>query len=120
LTHNDGLSDDIAINNIPILPGLHAVKYDAPSPVSLFDHQVQNAIVKSIQRLGTGTAGPGATSNADFAVFSSHTPYGLTVSADAIRKGFYTKLYGLQGERNTFWTGAAFNAHERILPAIAA
>ena len=148
LTRNDGLSDDIAINNIgpdtpnniPILPGifsinptgvpgLHAVKYGAPSPVSLSDHQVQNAIIKSIQRLGTGGADPGATSNADFAVFSSHTPYGLTVSADAIRKGFYTKLYALQGERNTFWTGAAFNAHdssmlwvftEGILPAIAA
>lgn len=146
LTRNDGLSDEMAINNVaaatpdnlPILPGifsinptgvpgLHAVKYGAPS--SLPDSYVQGAIINSIRRLGTGGADPGASSHADFAVFSSHTPYGLTVSADAIKNGFYSKLYALQGERNTFWTGAAFNAHdssmlwvftEGILPAIAA
>lgn len=148
LTRNDGLSDYLSINNvgantpdnIPILPavfainptgvpGLHAVKYGAPSPTSLSDQQVQNDILKSIQRLATGGADPGASANANFAVFSSHTPYGLTVNADAIRRGFYSKLYALQGQRNTFWTGAAFNAHdssmlwvftEGVLPAIAA
>jgi hypothetical protein len=132
LTHNDGLSDDIQINNIgadtsnnlPVLPGifsinptgvsgLHAVKYGAAS--SLPDSYVQDAILDSIGRLSTGRADLGASSKATFAVFSSHTPYGLTVSADAIKNGFYTKLYALQGQRNTFWTGAAFTAHDSSL-----
>lgn len=148
LTRNDGLPDTVSINNIgnntsvniPILPGifsisptgipgLHSVKYGAPLYTTLSDNQVQSAIIADIKRLGTGGADPGATGETEFAVFSSHTPYGLRVSADEIKGGFYKKLYALQGERNTFWTGAAFNAHdssmlwnftEAILPSIAA
>jgi hypothetical protein len=46
-----------------------------------------------------------------------------------IEAGFYTKLYALQGQRSTFYTGAAWNAQdssmlwvftEALLPAIAA
>jgi hypothetical protein len=53
----------------------------------------------------------------------------LTVSAADVAAGFYTKLYALQGHRNTFWNGAAFQAHdstllwqytETLLPQIAA
>jgi hypothetical protein len=148
LTRNDGLSDDLTIDNIgvgtpdnlPVLPGmfsinptgvpgLHAVKYGAPSPVTITEVEVKQGILDSIGRLATGGADPGARGNADFAVFSSHTPYALTVSAGAIRDGFYEKLYALQGERNTWYTGAAFNAHdssmlwvftEEILPSLAA
>lgn len=130
MTRNDGLSDDVIINNIganttynlPVLPGLynvgptgvpglHAIKYGAPSPVTLSNQQVQRDILNAIARLNTGGADPGASGNAEFAVFSSHTPYGLTVSTEAIKDGFYSKLYALQGERKTYWSGAAFLTH---------
>lgn len=46
--------------------------------------------------------------------FTSHTPYEVYVPAEEIEKGFYTKLSGLQGERNTYWTGAAFVTHSSV------
>jgi hypothetical protein len=44
----------------------------------------------------------------DYAIFSSHAPFNLQVSVDALKNGFYKKLYALNGQQNTFWTGAAF------------
>jgi hypothetical protein len=41
-------------------------------------------------------------------VLSSHWPFNLEVSEDAIRHGFYERLCALNGKRNTFWNGAAF------------
>ncbi|PYH49499.1 monoamine oxidase [Aspergillus saccharolyticus JOP 1030-1] len=40
--------------------------------------------------------------------FASHTPVTMFVSAEEIRKGFYRKLYALQGVQSTFWTGATW------------
>lgn len=48
-----------------------------------------------------------------YSVLSS--PYGLTVPASAIQDGFYRKLNDLNGYKNTFWTGAAFQAHDASL-----
>ncbi|KAL4742140.1 hypothetical protein BDV11DRAFT_212143 [Aspergillus similis] len=41
-----------------------------------------------------------------------HVPFGLYVSSEDIADGFYRDLYGLQGYRNTFYTGAAFHTHD--------
>lgn len=144
LLRHDGIPDDVAVNNIgadqpfnlPVLPGifaieptgvpgLHNVKYGSPNTLS--NEAVQNAILASIDRLSV--AGTDTTTTPEFAVFSSHTPFGLTVDAKAIEAGFYTKLYALQGQRSTFYTGAAWNAHdssmlwvftEALLPSITA
>ncbi|KAM7212971.1 hypothetical protein V8F06_011625 [Rhypophila decipiens] len=51
----------------------------------------------------------------EFALFASHDPFGLTVSVEAIREGFYDKLNALNGHRNTFYTGAAYQAHDASL-----
>lgn len=32
--------------------------------------------------------------------------------ADAVAKGFYRDLTKLQGQKSTYWTGAAFNKHD--------
>lgn len=65
----------------------------------------------------------------EFVAYNSHTPYELRVSADAIAAGFYQNLTALQGQRNTYWTGAAFDRHDSgdlwaftagLLPRIAA
>jgi hypothetical protein len=48
-------------------------------------------------------------------ICSLFEPFGLTVPASAITSGFYKKVYALQGEKNTFYTGAAFIAHDSPL-----
>ncbi|KAL4880337.1 hypothetical protein BJY04DRAFT_228626 [Aspergillus karnatakaensis] len=42
------------------------------------------------------------------AAFADHSPETLTVDVEDIRGGFYKRLYGLQGERSTFYTGYTF------------
>ncbi|KAL4942770.1 hypothetical protein BDV06DRAFT_235206 [Aspergillus oleicola] len=44
--------------------------------------------------------------------YSNHAPYGFHVSSREIKGGFYKGLYGLQGYRGTFYTGAAFHEHD--------
>jgi hypothetical protein len=48
-------------------------------------------------------------------LFSSHTPDELRVPAKAIKDGFYKELDGLQGQRRTYYTGAAFHTHDSTL-----
>jgi hypothetical protein len=43
-----------------------------------------------------------------YAVMSIHRPFGLSVGAEALGKGFYKDLYSLQGKKRTWWTGAAW------------
>ncbi|KAK1140958.1 hypothetical protein N8T08_009704 [Aspergillus melleus] len=66
-------------------------------------------------------------------ITGSHSPYQLTVSAQAIEQGFYDNLNGLQGDRRTYYIGAAFESHnspqiweltdqilqEQLLPSLA-
>jgi len=52
------------------------------------------------------------------------------VGGEATKNGFYKDLYALQSKRNTFWTGAAWRAHDSssswaytsrsVLPALVA
>lgn len=48
------------------------------------------------------------TGGLELAAWDSHTPVVMSVSPDAVRGGFYRDLYGLQGHRDTFYTGLAF------------
>ena len=120
---NLGIPDNISLSNIGLdtpynlpklpaiydftttgIPNLHNVHYGSSSPLP--STQVQSAILADIERL----AAAGAISNAadaEFAIFSDHSPFELVVSAEAISKGFYKQLYALQGQWNTFYTGAA-------------
>ncbi|KAL4918445.1 hypothetical protein BDW62DRAFT_65100 [Aspergillus aurantiobrunneus] len=51
-------------------------------------------------------------SEPEILAFADHYPFGLHVSAEEIVGGFYRELYGLQGYRNTFYSGAAFHEHD--------
>lgn len=81
--------------------GVFRIWYNAETDVS--EDTVKAESLAAIKRLTGETA--------DFLVFGNHTPYQLSVSGDAIRKGFYNSLNALQGHRNTWYTGAAFLAH---------
>jgi hypothetical protein len=129
LVRNTGLPDTFTTNsisadtpfNIPKLPGVYGVapttipglfdiKYGSPHAVP--DEYVQQQIigyVKQLQALGfTGNK----TSEPEFVRYNNHAPFELTVSPGAIQAGFYKNLYGLQGYRNTWYTGAAFHTQD--------
>ena len=102
--------------NVPLLPGSsYGISPTAipgyftaelGSPYALPDQQVKDTIVSNIKRLQS--LGLGNKSEPTFAAYSSHTPFTLTASPQAIKNGFYKQLTGLQGQRNTYYTGAAF------------
>ncbi len=130
LLRHTGIPDNITVVNVaadtpynlPVLPGAYAIgPTTVPELYSVFfgsehplpDAQVQAAIINSIARLGK--AGTLPTTESYFAIFSSHAPFELTVPAEAIKNGFYKQLYGLQGQRRTYYTGAAFHTHDSSL-----
>lgn len=92
------------------VPGLFDVKYG--SPLGIPDKEVKTDIIASLQRLQI----PDSTvEDPEFVAYTAHDPFELTVSVEAIESGFYEDLYGLQGHRNTFYTGAAFHVHDSSL-----
>ena len=94
-----------------IVSGLHKITYG--SLYNLSDERVKANIVADVDRLTT--AGTLDTTSPEFAVFSSHTPFESTVPSNVIAAGFYRKLYALQGQQHTYYTGAAFHAHDSAL-----
>jgi hypothetical protein len=129
IIRNAGVPDDASINwfsfvnpdGIPAVPGLyslqatgipnlHAAYYGGTYDES--DETVQASILKYISNIAPVAGFPNATGKPQFEDFKAHTPFELTVSTDAIQDGFYTKLNGLQGHKNTYWTGAAWQAQD--------
>ena len=86
---------------------LRTVHYASPRPLS--EDQVKEGILQDIRRLLSIT-NIEDVSEPEFVVVGNHSPYHLTVSADAIANGFYDKLNGLQDTLNTYYTGAAFES----------
>lgn len=132
LLNNTGISGNITFNNVvpdapyklppqPVIyaisqstiSGLFDVKYGAESQQS--SAQVQSNIFAALERLKDAGLINGTSLVPNFVDYSSHTPFLLTVSTAAIRDGFYGKLYGLQGQMKTFYTGAAWQTEDSSL-----
>ncbi|TVY58817.1 Beta-cyclopiazonate dehydrogenase [Lachnellula cervina] len=92
------------------IPGLLSVKLGSVS--DLTDEEAKQKIISSVENLQLNRTGP---NNPELAVYSSHTPFELTVPPSAIAGGFYKSLYSLQGERHTWYLGAAFHTHDSSL-----
>jgi hypothetical protein len=89
------------------IPGIFYVWYRSPSEMTRED--VEKAVILAIQNIQTAQNLTVTTPH--ILKFKSHTPFKLSVPAQAIRDGFYSNLYSLQGKRSTWYTGAAFIAH---------
>lgn len=62
--------------------------------------------VATLERLAAGgVIGEGET---EFVEWFDHPNVRMYVEAEDIRDGFYKRLYALQGQSNTYWTGAAW------------
>lgn len=100
-------------------PGLTNVKYISTEPLPLERVKadiINSAKLSTVSSAGNVNSGSNKTSpNFEFAVLSAHSPFELRVDADAIRDGYYKKLYALQGKGRFWYTGAAFHTHDSSL-----
>lgn len=99
-------------------PGLTNVKYISAEPLPL--ERVKADIIGSAKLSTANSAGNVNSSNTtspnfEVAVLSAHSPFELRVDANAIRDGYYKKLYALQGKGKFWYTGAAFHTHDSSL-----
>ena len=103
--------------NVPVIPGPNSVSptgitglfnlfytSERPLPIDEVKETISEDILR-LQNAGFDTTRP------DFVEFEAHSPFQLVVSAEEIRNGFYGRFNGLQGYRDTFYTGAALSAH---------
>lgn len=131
LIRNTGLPENMTYTNVdvtapyslPDLPGLYAISATAVpglldvkygSQTALPNDAVKADIINTIIRLRE-SLGIQTNDEPEFAAYDSHTPFRLTVSPEAVTGGFYNQLNSLQGHLHTFWTGAAFDAHDSSL-----
>lgn len=86
------------------VPGYFMTKIVAETDFTAED--AKELIRSDIKRMGeTGTF---STKEPEIAAFASHSPETLMVSVEDVRDGFYRKLYALQGQQSTFYTGYTF------------
>lgn len=96
------------LSSIAALPGLFQVYYGIPEPKP--GEEVQRDIEAVVGRIQEAQGLPPSTP--EWVIFSDHSPYNTMVDPEAIRDGFYKKLLELQGQRNTFYTGATWETQD--------
>ncbi|KAI1334208.1 FAD/NAD(P)-binding domain-containing protein [Xylariaceae sp. FL0016] len=124
LLNNTGLNSSmVAIGpdqpyHVPKLPGLYSITINQGltqvyygSPRVMSEEAVKSDILTTIQRIQEAR-GIETDVEPDWLIFSSHSPFNLMVSNDAIQAGFYSDLFALQGQRNTFYGGAAWRSQD--------
>ncbi|KAL3460017.1 hypothetical protein BJX64DRAFT_193464 [Aspergillus heterothallicus] len=106
--------------NVPVLPGTY-VFYPSQIPTlftgffggganNLTEEEVRATIRDNVAQLRN--AGYDVPDNPEILAYGNHSPFNLFVSSQAIANGFYRDLYSLQGQRRTWYTGAAWHAHD--------
>jgi len=131
LIHNTGLPENVTYSNVDVdapyslpdlpgiyglsatpIPGLLDVKYGSQTVLS--NDVVKADIIQTIKRLRENL-GIQTNDQPEFVAYDDHAPFRLTVSPEDVTSGFYNRLNALQGHLHTFWTGAAFDAHDSSL-----
>jgi len=92
--------------------GLYVVDYGSPHNIS--NDQVKADVLATLARIDAAN-GFSTNSTPEIVAFDNHSPYELRVPSEAIKNGFYGDLNALQGQRNTWWTGAAFHSPDSSL-----
>ena len=92
------------------IPGLQQVYYGSDTILPI--DKVRDDIITTMQRIFPNA---NATGNPEFAVLSSHIPFMFTVPSSVIAAGFYRNLSNLQGYRNMYYSGGAFQTQDSSL-----
>jgi len=93
--------------------GLAGVKYIATSDIS--ENAVKKNILDALDRLKLNKFIACAKEDPEFVAYSDHRPFEMMVDRADIENGFYERMYGLQGKRGTWWTGAAWVTQDSTL-----
>lgn len=86
------------------VPGLYSILYGSEDFIS--EDNVKEAMSQAVQYLQVNSSNP------EYVAYEAHSPFELKVSPETIAIGFYRELNALQGHRRTYYTGAAFDAHD--------
>ena len=104
--------------NVPKMPGIYSIRTDQGfshvyygSPEVMKEEEVKADIVAHIRRFQKAN-GIEIDGEPEWVAFADNAPFNLMVSNEAIENGFYRELTGLQGQRNTFYNGAAFHTQD--------
>ncbi|KAF5001230.1 hypothetical protein FGRMN_1173 [Fusarium graminum] len=81
------------------LPGLYTSRVIGED--SLEPGEAQKLLLDGIAKVG-------GNPDSKIAAFGVHNPTCLVVSGGELKNGFFEKLYSLQGQRSTWWTGLAW------------
>jgi len=132
LVRNPGVPADSCVNNanpsaalaLPEMPGMYFIcasiipdvfQVYYTSPHALSNDYVKNDILTTTAKLVNAFGFPPVNGTPEFVGFNDHRPFELTVSTKDIAEGFYDRLNALQGERNTWYTGATWQLHDSSL-----
>ena len=105
---------------IPSPPGIHTIHPNSASgliqvyygsPRAIPKEEVRADIIAAVQRMQLARSIP-ATAKSEFVCFANHTPFNMMVPSEAIRAGFYEKIYKLQEQKNTWYNGASFHTQD--------
>lgn len=89
------------------IPGIWYVWYGSPTPQT--QAEVQDDVIRVIKRLRQAIVSNESSGPSPGVVeFRSDTPFKLEPSKEGPENGLYNHLNSLQGERNTWYTGATF------------
>ncbi|KAL0935971.1 amine oxidase [Colletotrichum truncatum] len=78
---------------------------------NLDSREAQRMVEKSLKHLAdAGTIPPLGKQRPEIKYWANHGPMHLHVSPSELKAGFITKLYALQGRKNTYFTGGAWTA----------
>ena len=97
------------------IPGLSVAYFGTSASRSTYpfsDDYVKSQFVNTIKKLQTANPQTFKQSNPSFYYYTAHTPYSVQAKAEDVKAGIYTKMYALQGQASTFWTGAAWRAED--------
>ena len=148
IVSNTGLPDDYTLENVganteynvpnlpfvvsltgaPKIPGVFAYAYSTLTESTQAEVEANvTAAIKNLQPLLT-TAGSDTSAEPTYLEFQSVGPFHPEQSAEAVKNGFWTDMYNLQGYRNTWYISSLFvlntaqlwNNTEALLPHIIA
>ncbi|KAL4931791.1 uncharacterized protein BDV17DRAFT_279924 [Aspergillus undulatus] len=76
---------------------------------NLTESDARQMVIDDIKRMSeAGTFKMEDGQEPELAAFASHSPETLMVPVEDVRNGFYKRLYALQGQRSTYYTGYTF------------
>ncbi|KAL2830472.1 hypothetical protein BDW59DRAFT_17986 [Aspergillus cavernicola] len=87
------------------VPGHHTTRIVGDA--NFTEEDAKQLVLDDLRRMGEAGTFP-VNETPEIIAFASHSPELLTVPVGDVRNGFFKRLYALQGQQSTYYTGHAF------------